>query len=60
MTKIDIQNPKLIVTNVKHEFLLVKLKVRKNGIFWVKNQIIKIFPWLILFPNPSYVNNLVL
>ena len=52
MTEIDIQNPKLIVTNdyqqflshfvwflsliqisdVKNEFLLVKLKVRQNGI----------------------------
>ena len=57
MTKIGIQNPKLIVTNdyqkfwalfdwflslfqisgVKHEFLLVKLKVCKNGISWAKN-----------------------
>jgi len=44
MTKIDIQNPKQIVPMIinsfwhiqisdgKHEFLLVKLKVRKNGI----------------------------
>ena len=59
MTKIDIQNPKQIVTNdyqqfwahfewflslfqisdVKHEFLLVKLKVCKNGISWAKNLI---------------------
>ena len=57
MTKIGIQNPKLIVTNdyqqflahfdwflsifqisdVKPELSLVKLKVRKNGIFWAKN-----------------------
>ena len=59
MTKIDIQNPKQIVTNdyqqfwahfewflslfqishVKYEFLLIKLKVHKNGISWVKNLI---------------------
>ena len=57
MTKIGIQNPKLIVTNdyqkfwphfdwflslfqisdVKLVLLPVKLKVRKNGIFWAKN-----------------------
>ena len=42
----------------KHEFLLVKLKVFKIGIFWAENQILKIFPGLFLFPNPSYVNNL--
>ena len=63
MTKMDIQNPKQIVTNDyqqflahfewllslfqisdgKHEFLLVKIKVLKNGISWVKNLILKIF-----------------
>ena len=26
------------ISDVKHEFLLVKLKVRKNGIFWAKNK----------------------
>ena len=61
MFEIEIQNPKLIVTNdhqkflahfewflslfqisnVKHEFLLVKLKVHNNGIFWAKNLILK-------------------
>ena len=59
MTKIDIQNPKQIVTNdyqqfwphcewflslfqisdVEHEFLLIKLTVRKNGISRAKNLI---------------------
>ena len=78
MTKIDIQNPKQIVTkdyqqflahfewflslfqisDVKYEFLLVKLKVRKNDISWAKNLILKIFPRLLLSPNPSYVKKL--
>ena len=80
MTKIGIQNPKLIVTNdyhqylahfewfislfqisdIKHEFLKakVKLKVRKNGIFWAKNLIFENFPRLFLSPNSSYVKNL--
>ena len=64
MTKIGIQNPKLIVTNdyqqllahfewfsslfqisdVKHEFLLVKLKVCKNSISGAKNLILKKIP----------------
>ena len=79
MTKIDIQNQKLIVTDdyhqflayfewflslfqfsdVKHEFLLFKLKVHNNGIFWAKNLILKIFPRLLLSPNSSYVKNCV-
>ena len=78
MTKIGIQNPKLIVTNdyqqflahfdwflsifqisdVKPELLPVKLKVRKNGIFWAKNLFQKNFPRLFLSPNKSYVKKL--
>ena len=78
MTKIGIQNPKLIVTNdyqqflahfdcflsifqisdVKPELSPVKLKVRKNGIFWAKNLFQKNFPRLFLSPNQSYVKKL--
>ena len=78
MTKIGIQNPKLIVTNDYQQFLAhfdwflsifqisdvkpgllpVKLKVRKNGIFWAKNLILKKFPRLFLSPNISYMKNL--
>ena len=59
MTKIGIPNPKLTVTNdyqwflahfliydVKPEFLPVKLKVCKNGIFWAKNLFQTNFPRL--------------
>ena len=31
------------ISDVKHEFLLIKLKVQKNGISWAKNLILKIF-----------------
>ena len=31
------------ISDVKHEFLLIKLKIRKNGISWAKNLILKIF-----------------
>ena len=31
------------IIDVKYEFLLVKLKVPKNGIFWAKNLILKKF-----------------
>ena len=60
MTKIGIQNPKLIVTNdyvsdVKPGLLPVKLKVSKNGIFWAKSLSQKNFPRLFLSPNQSYV-----
>jgi len=78
MTKIGIQNQKLIVTNdyqqflahfdwflsifqisdVKPELSPVKLKVRKNGIFWAKNLFQKKFPRLFLSPNKSYVKKL--
>ena len=78
MTKIGIQNPKLIVTNDYQQFLAhfdwflsifqisdvklelspVKLKVRKNGIFWAKNLFQKNFPRLFLSPNHSYVKKL--
>ena len=34
------------IPDVKHEFQLVKLKVRKNGIIKAKTQILKIFPVL--------------
>ena len=44
------------ISDVKHEFLLVKLKVHKNGIFRLK--FLKKFPRLFLFPNPSYVKKL--
>ena len=49
MTKVGIQNPKLItneyqqflsliqISDLKPELLPFKLKVRKNGIFWAKN-----------------------
>ena len=46
------------ISDVKHEFLLIKLKVHKNGIFWAKNLILKNFPRLFLSPNPSSVKNL--
>ena len=46
------------ISYVKHEFLLMKLKVHKNGISWAKNIILKNFPTLFLSPNPSYVKNL--
>ena len=78
MTKIGIQNPKLIVTNdyqqflahfdwflsifqisdVKPELSPVKLKVRKNGIFWAKNLFQKNFPMLFSSPNKSYVKKI--
>ena len=78
MTKIGIQNPKLIVTNDYQQFLAhfdwflsifqisdvklelspIKLKVRKNGIFWAKNLFQKNFPRLFLSPNKSYVKKL--
>ena len=78
MTKIGIQNPKLIVTNDYQQFLAhfdwflsifqisdvklelspVKLKVRKNGIFWAKNLFQKNFSRLFLSPNQSYVKKL--
>ena len=43
------------ISDAKHEFMLVKLKVCKNGIFWAKNLILKKFPMLFLSPNPSYI-----
>ena len=48
------------ISDIKHEFLKakVKLKVRKTGIFWAKNLILKKFPRLFLSSNPSYVKNL--
>ena len=78
MTKIGIQNPKLIVTNDYQNFwahfdsflslfqisdvepglLPVKLKVRKNGIFWAKSLYQKKFPMLFLSPHQSYVKKL--
>jgi len=70
MTKIGIQNPKLIVTNDYQKFwahfdwflslfqISVKLKVSKNGIFWAKNLFQKFFPRLFLSPNQSYVKKL--
>ena len=71
MTKIGIQNPKLIVINDNQQFLAhfdrflsifqisdvkpelspVKLKVRKNSIFWAKNLFKKNFPVLFLSPQ---------
>ena len=46
------------ISDAKHEFMLVKLEVCKNGIFWAKNLILKNFPRLFLSPNTSYVKNL--
>ena len=44
------------ISDAKPKLLLVKLKVRKNGIFWPKNLFQQIFPRLFLSPNQSYVN----
>ena len=46
------------ISDVKPELLPVKLKVRKNGIFWAKNLFQKNFPRLFLSPNHSYVKKL--
>ena len=46
------------ISDVKHEFLKFKLKVRKNGIFWAKNLIFENFPRLFLSLNSSYVKSL--
>ena len=46
------------ISDVKPELSLVKLKVRKNGIFWAKNLFQKNFPRLFLSPNQSYVKKL--
>ena len=46
------------ISDVKLELSPVKLKVRKNGIFWVKNLFQKNFPRLFLSPNKSYVKKL--
>ena len=45
------------ISDVKPELSPVKLKVRKNGIFWAKNLFQKNFPRLFLSPNQSYVKN---
>ena len=39
------------ISDVKHEFLLVKLKVCKNGIFRAINQILKKFSKVIFVPQ---------
>ena len=39
------------ISDIKHEFMLVKLKVCKNGIFWAKNLIFKKFPKFIIVPQ---------
>ena len=39
------------ISDVKYEFLLVKLKVCKNGISWAKNLILKIFSLVIFVPQ---------
>ena len=46
------------ISDVKLELSPVKLKVRKNGIFWAKNLFQKNFPRLFLSPNQSYVKKL--
>ena len=46
------------ISDVKPELSMVKLKVCKNDIFLAKNLILKNFPRLFLYPNPSYVKNL--
>ena len=46
------------ISDVKPELLPVKLKVCKNGIFWVKNLFKKFFPRLFLSSNQSYVKKL--
>ena len=46
------------ISDIKYEFLQVKLKVRKNGISWAKNLILRNFQMSFLSPNPSYVKNL--
>ena len=46
------------ISDVKPELLPVKLKVRKNGIFWAKNLFQKNFPRLFLSPKKSYVKKL--
>jgi len=46
------------ISDVKPELSPVKLKVRKNGIFWAKNLFQKKFPRLFLSPNKSYVKKL--
>ena len=43
------------ISDLKPEFLLVELKVCKNGIFWAKNEFQKNFPRLFLSPNQTYV-----
>ena len=46
------------ISDVKPELSPVKLKVRKNGIFWAKNLFQKNFPKLFFSPNQSYVKKL--
>ena len=46
------------ISDVKLELSPVKLKVRKNGIFWAKNLFQKSFPRLFLSPNKSYIKKL--
>jgi len=46
------------ISDVKPELSPVKLKVRKNGIFWAKNLFENFFSRLILSPNQSYVKKL--
>merc|ERR1712168_1720325 len=45
------------ISDVKPELSPVKLKVRKNGIFWAKNLFQNFFSRLFLSPNQSYVKN---
>ena len=46
------------ISDVKHEMLPDELKVSKNGNFWAKNLLQKIFPRSFLFPNQSHVKKL--
>ena len=46
------------ISYVKPGLLPIKLKVRKNGIFWSKSQFKKNFSRLFLNPNQSYVKKL--
>ena len=39
------------ISDVKYEFLLVKLKVCKNGVSWAKNIILKKFSLVIFVPQ---------
>ena len=46
------------ISDVKPELLPVKLKLRKNGIFWAKYQFQANITRLFLSPNQSYVKKL--